>query len=61
MTTPLKVMFMDVRILYETTHESGMPIPDVGDDVELNASLYTVVARTWSVAPYAVVIYVRER
>lgn len=59
--TQLKVMFVDVRPLYETTHASGVPIPDVGDDVEIKDALYRVVARTWTVEPYAVAIYVRER
>lgn len=56
----LKVIYIDVRFLYETMHE-GEPLPAVGDDVELNESLYVVVARVWTVEPYTVAIYVRER
>lgn len=57
----LKVMFIDVHALYEATCESGMPIPSVGDDVEIKDNRYVVVARVWSLEPYAVAIYVRER
>lgn len=56
----LKVMFVDVRPLFEAVAEPGMPIPDVGDEVEIKDSRYVVVARVWTLEPYSVAIYVRE-
>ncbi len=57
---PLTVTYCTVKPIAKMTTDE-MPIPDVGDEVEIEDVRYVVQSRVWTLAPYTVAIHVTEK